>query len=146
MKIRGTEGLTPADIQAEIARGGRFVAYQWCISVFVMTFKRVTSIQFLRAGQSGFGHNFGWSLFTLLAGWWGFPWGPIYTIGSIWTNLRGGIDVTEAIANDLAAQGAERVIPLVGSEIPRPKWGTGTLVALAIFAGTITALVMSAQA
>ncbi len=30
------------------------------------------------------------SLISAIAGWWGFPWGPIYTIGSIFKNAIGG--------------------------------------------------------
>lgn len=30
------------------------------------------------------------SLISAVAGWWGFPWGPIYTIGSIIKNTMGG--------------------------------------------------------
>jgi curved DNA-binding protein CbpA len=30
------------------------------------------------------------SLVSALFGWWGFPWGPIWTISSIFTNARGG--------------------------------------------------------
>jgi hypothetical protein len=42
-----------------------------------------------------------WSLLTLVAGWWGIPWGPIYTVQSIWVNLRGGNDVTPEVATTL---------------------------------------------
>lgn len=28
---------------------------------------------------------------TLLLGWWGIPWGPIYTVQAIAKNLRGGV-------------------------------------------------------
>ncbi|PIV84707.1 MAG: hypothetical protein COW52_06160 [Nitrospirae bacterium CG17_big_fil_post_rev_8_21_14_2_50_50_9] len=31
-----------------------------------------------------------WTLLTGLMGWWGFPWGPIYSIGAIITNAKGG--------------------------------------------------------
>jgi hypothetical protein len=29
--------------------------------------------------------------FRALVGWWGFPWGPIYTIGTVISNIRGGV-------------------------------------------------------
>jgi hypothetical protein len=132
--IRGTEGLTPADIQNEIARGARFVAYQWCISLLVVTLKRGTRIYYLKPGQTGFLPGFLWSAFTLVAGWWGFPWGPIYTIGSLWTNLRGGIDVTAAVSADLAnTHGAPAVPTLTGTAAPR-CWNTGPLAAIGALA------------
>ncbi|WP_245840625.1 hypothetical protein [Ohtaekwangia koreensis] len=36
---------------------------------------------------------------TFLLGWWGIPWGPIYSIGSLVHNLNGGKDVTQEILN-----------------------------------------------
>jgi hypothetical protein len=31
-----------------------------------------------------------WSLFSGLFGWWGFPWGPIYTLRALYVNGKGG--------------------------------------------------------
>ena len=42
-----------------------------------------------------------WTGLSLLAGWWGIPWGPIWTIQALVTNLRGGKDVTAEIAGRL---------------------------------------------
>jgi hypothetical protein len=42
------------------------------------------------------------SLISLVAGWWGIPWGPIWTLTTLATNLSGGKDVTREI---LAAAG-----------------------------------------
>ncbi len=36
-----------------------------------------------------------YSLFTLVAGWWGFPWGPILTVRALYRNFRGGVVLTE---------------------------------------------------
>lgn len=44
-------------------------------------------------------HSIGYTLLTLLFGWWGIPWGAIYTIDSIYTNHTGGKDVTKEIIN-----------------------------------------------
>ena len=49
----------------------------------------------------------GFTLLTLVLGWWGIPWGPIYTIGSIYTNFNGGKDVV--------SEGEERVL------VPSPR-------------------------
>ena len=35
-----------------------------------------------------------YTLLSLVAGWWGIPWGPIFTIGALYNNLKGGKDVT----------------------------------------------------
>ena len=34
-------------------------------------------------------------------GWWGIPWGPIWTISTIVTNLRGGRDVTNDVVRSM---------------------------------------------
>jgi hypothetical protein len=36
-------------------------------------------------------------LFTLAFGWWGVPWGPIYTARAVWTLLLGGTEVAEQV-------------------------------------------------
>jgi len=42
-----------------------------------------------------------WTGLSLLAGWWGIPWGPIWTVQALVTNFRGGKDVTAEIAGRL---------------------------------------------
>ncbi len=101
MKINGVEGMSVSDVQSEVARGGKFVIFQYCISILVMTFRRGSDIYFIKAGESTFGASIGYTLVSLLLGWWGIPWGPIYTIGSVFTNLGGGKDVTQEIMSTL---------------------------------------------
>lgn len=93
-KITGTESMNDQQITFELQRGGKFVQYQYCISVVLLTFKRGTDIYFLRAEENPVVKGLGWTLLTLLAGWWGIPWGPIFTVQSLWYNLKGGRDVT----------------------------------------------------
>jgi hypothetical protein len=97
MKINGIEGLTDEQIQAEIDRGARFVLFQYCVSIIVMTFKRPSEIYFVRPGESAFGTGLRFSLISAVAGWWGIPWGPVYTIQSLWVNAKGGRDVTHEV-------------------------------------------------
>ncbi len=97
MKIKGIEGMTTADVKAEVERGGKFVIFQYCISIIVLTFKRSSDVYFIRAGEGTFGAGIGYSLLALFLGWWGIPWGPIYTIGALANNFGGGKDVTDAI-------------------------------------------------
>lgn len=93
-KIVGIEGMSAQQIAFEVQQGAKFVQYQYCISALVITFKRGTDICLIRAGESRAMKGLGWTLLTLLAGWWGIPWGPIYTIQSLWVNLGGGHDLT----------------------------------------------------
>lgn len=97
MKIIGVEGIAVADLEQELQRGARFVIYQYCISIVVMTFKRGTDIYFVRADQNRVVRGLPWTLLSLLLGWWGIPWGPIYTIQALYLNLGGGRDVTDQV-------------------------------------------------
>lgn len=100
MKIIGTEGLDGQQLGLELQRGAKFVTYQYCISILILTFRRSSDIYFVRAGESAVGKGLGFSSISLFLGWWGIPWGPIYTIGSFITNFGGGKDVTtEVIAS-----------------------------------------------
>ena len=96
-QIKGLEGLSDHEINLELQNGAKFVVYQYCISIILMTFKRSSDIHFIRAGESGFKYGIGWTLLTLIVGWWGIPWGPIYSIGAIFNNLSGGKDVTAEV-------------------------------------------------
>jgi hypothetical protein len=97
VKIIGTEGMTGQQVAEHIQRGGKFVIYQYCISVLIMTFKRPSDIHFIRSNESAVSKGLLFSLISLFLGWWGFPWGPIYTIGSFITNFGGGKDVTQQV-------------------------------------------------
>ena len=105
MKIVGTEGLTNAEINEELQKGARFVIYQYAVSVVVMSFRRPSNIYFIRSGQRSLTPGLGFSAVSLLFGWWGSPWGPIYTFQSLWNNFKGGRDVTrEVLASSASAQ------------------------------------------
>lgn len=104
----GLKGLTNAQVQEQLQRGARFVMYQYCISALVVTFRRSSDIHFIRAGQSSLLPGLGWSTISLLLGWWGIPWGPIWTIQSLLVNFRGGRDVTSQV---MATASASQPIP-----------------------------------
>jgi len=101
MKIVGLEGMTGSELNSELQRGGKFVSYQYCISALVVSFKRFSSVYFVRAGESNFGKMAGYLAVSLLLGWWGIPWGPIWTIQSLVVNLRGGKNLTQQVAASL---------------------------------------------
>jgi hypothetical protein len=62
-----------------------------------VTLRRPTDIFFLRADQYGWPRGLPYSLLSLLFGWWGIPWGLIYTPLTLFTNLCGGRDVTTEV-------------------------------------------------
>lgn len=105
MKIKGIEEMAPDQLNFELQRGGRFVVFQYAISVIVMSFRRPSAVYFIRSGESTVPKSIGFTLLTLIAGWWGIPFGPIFTIQSVVTNCRGGKDVTKQV---VAALGKPR--------------------------------------
>jgi hypothetical protein len=100
-KIQGIENMDVSQLEFEVAQGARFLYFQYCISILVMTFKRTSDIYFVRPGESIFARAAGFSLVSLVLGWWGIPWGPIWTISTVFTNARGGTDVTQEMVNGL---------------------------------------------
>lgn len=100
-QIKNIEGLSIADINKELNKGAKFVVFQYCFSIIVMTFKRGSDIYFIKEGESTVKHSIGYTLLTLVFGWWGIPWGPIYTIGSLYSNLTGGKDVTVEVIKSM---------------------------------------------
>jgi hypothetical protein len=96
MAIRGAENMSSDQLNFELQRGGRIVRYLSCISIVIMTFKR-SEVYLIKAGESSKSKGFLFALLSFVAGWWGIPWGPIYTIQSIICDLKGGEDVTSQV-------------------------------------------------
>jgi hypothetical protein len=109
MKIKGLKSLPNEEINYELGRGARFILYQYCVSVLVLTFKRSSDIYFVRTGESAVSRGFVFSLISLFFGWWGIPWGPIYTIQSLWVNFSGGRDVTSEVLASLTQPQSRQV-------------------------------------
>jgi hypothetical protein len=82
------------EIAQWLESGGRLVVYDFCISFILITFRRTSAPVYLRSGDRGIVRGLPYSLLSLLFGWWGLPWGVIYTPLTIVTNLRGGFDVS----------------------------------------------------
>ena len=103
MEIIGLENITGSELRRELSKGAKFVTYQFCISVLIFTFKRSSDIYFIRAGENAIEQGVGFTLISLLFGWWGIPWGPIYTLQALTTNIKGGKDVTQEVLAALAS-------------------------------------------
>ncbi|MBP6661129.1 MAG: hypothetical protein KA174_10620 [Chitinophagales bacterium] len=95
--IKNIEGLTVDDINKELDRGAKFIYFSYTISILVMTFRRSSSIYFVSGGESHWSYSWKYTLISLLFGWWGIPWGFIYTPMSIISNISGGKDVTQSV-------------------------------------------------
>jgi hypothetical protein len=97
-KIVGLEDIKSASrLQQELQQGSKFVIYQYCISLLIITFRRSSNIYFIGRDDNAILKGLPFTMLSLLLGWWGIPWGPIYTVQSIWMNFRGGKDVTQEV-------------------------------------------------
>jgi hypothetical protein len=87
------------ELKQELKDGAKFIYFEYTISAIAMTFRRSSKIYFIKSDEGKFGKVIRFSLISLLLGWWAVPWGPIYTIGSIFSTLNGGKDITEDITD-----------------------------------------------
>ena len=106
MTATGTVNMSPAQLRHEIERGGRFVIFEYCISILVLSFKRVSGVHLIKVEDSAFRKGALYSAISLLLGWWGIPWGPIWTVSTLVTNCRGGRDITSEVMQALANRAA----------------------------------------
>lgn len=97
MKIIGIEGMGNLELRSEIQKGGKFVMYPYVISILVMTFRRSSNIYFVKVDESAVVKGLPFTFLSLFFGWWGIPWGIIYTIQALNNNLGGGKDVTAQV-------------------------------------------------
>ncbi len=85
----------PGSLVAAVQAGHRYYIIPYVFSVVVLTFRR--NMGGVREVSD---HNWpvmplvGAALVTSLFGWWGFPWGIIFSIGALGRLWNGGRDVT----------------------------------------------------
>jgi hypothetical protein len=73
--------------------------YGYCVSILAITFRLVSPPYFIKPGERLSKYRLGYNIRSVLFGWWGLPWGSIYTIDMIKINFKngGGIDITDDI-------------------------------------------------
>ena len=72
----------------------RYVVFAYTISIVFLTFKRYSDPVLIRPGESVIAKGMPYTLLTLALGWWGVPFGPIFTIWTLYINLvKGGEEV-----------------------------------------------------
>lgn len=114
MDIRGVEGLSIDEVRMRVSQGGKFVLFTWTLSFVVMTVRRPTAVYFINPGESAALKGLPFTLVSFFLGWWGIPWGFIYTPMSIFENLGGGKDVTNEALQSLGGghwQAAQMAAP-----------------------------------
>ncbi|MDH5606562.1 MAG: hypothetical protein OEY93_06705 [Anaerolineae bacterium] len=103
MKIIGLDGISKSQLKQDLQAGAKFVLYQYTFSIIIMSFRRSSSIYYIRPNESDALPGLKFTALSMLLGWWGIPWGPIYTLQVIYNNSKGGKDVTDEVAAALTA-------------------------------------------
>ncbi|MBV6622324.1 MAG: hypothetical protein KI793_05095 [Rivularia sp. (in: Bacteria)] len=106
-KIIGLDNLTVEEVNQELNNGAKFVAFLYCFSLGIVTFKRSSSIYFIKAGEGTLKHSIKFTAISIFLGWWGIPWGIIYTVQSFITNFQGGRDMTNQVMSALRQKPVE---------------------------------------
>jgi hypothetical protein len=100
--MRDLREIPGAELERFLAAGGQVILYEICVSLLFLTHRRPVVV-LVPAGENRIYHALPYLLVSVLLGWWGIPWGMIYTPLVLFTNLRGGVDVT-AQARELFGQ------------------------------------------
>lgn len=114
-KIIVPENVTFDGLKKEIAQGGRFIVYSYCISLFfAVTLRRISPAYLIPASGPGKQIKKKYNRYNYLFGWWQIPTGLPTTFRNIKINNRGGLDVTEDIMlNITAASFLEKEVALI---------------------------------
>jgi hypothetical protein len=83
-----------------------------------MTSRQSSNIYFVRSNESPIKYGWPWLLISFFLGWWGIPWGPIYTTQAIFRSFSGK-DVTLEVLQNLKSQQAAQY----AAENPVQGWG-----------------------
>ena len=97
MAVKGMGGMSDEQVRSELQRGARFVVYTYVFSILIMTYKRGSAVHFIKADEGTFLKGLPSTFISLIFGWWGIPWGLIYTFQALYQNSVGGRDVTNEI-------------------------------------------------
>lgn len=88
-------------LKDRIEKGQKFIVFGYCISLVAISLKRLSPPIFIENEQQFLKYKRKYNLISYLFGWWGFPWGPIFSLRYIRSNNRGGVDVTKDILLNL---------------------------------------------
>ena len=86
------------ELTERIDKGSRFIAMSYCVSImFAVTLRRFSPAFLIEDNSELKKIKNKYNRLTFFLGWWGIPWGPIYSVHSLQMNNKGGIDMTEDI-------------------------------------------------
>lgn len=133
----------------DVLAGTRFVTYPFVVSILILSFNRnMGGVHAVASGRWPTSPMLGATIVSTLFGWWGFPWGIVWTPISLFHLWNGGRDATkDLLAAEIGVIEARRV--LKASAKPKPPasiWLVRALILfpLALFLLLVSAIVSSA--
>lgn len=104
----------------EILQGTRFVTYPFVVSVLILSFNRnMGGVHAVATGRWPASPMLGATIVSTLFGWWGFPWGIVWTPISLFHLWNGGRDATkEILSAEIGTAEAQRVLKAAAK--PKP--------------------------
>jgi hypothetical protein len=100
--IRWVWLMTIDELMLDIDKGWKFVVFSYVFSIIILTFKRPTQMYYIKSQEWALKRSFPYIISTSLLWWWWVPWWPIYSIWSLYDNLRWWTNVTESILSNLS--------------------------------------------
>ena len=102
-----------------VMAGHRYITVPYVFSVVVMSFRRsMGGVHTVKTGDWPISPLIGASCITLFLGWWGIPWGFIWSWLTLVYLWRGGRDATKEILTGIVGpQEAKRILAVA----PKPK-------------------------
>lgn len=104
----------------EVMQGKRYVTYPFVFSILILSFQRsVGGVRVVETGKWPVGPLFGAAVVTILFGWWGFPWGLLWTPLALFHLWNGGRDSTrDILSKAIGVPEARRVLSLAPKARP----------------------------
>ncbi|MCD0490097.1 hypothetical protein LPB86_17790 [Pedobacter sp. MC2016-14] len=110
-KINNTAGLSLEQLYTSLSAGGCIISYGYCISAIAFTYRLMSAPYYIKAGEKPSTYRKKYNRLSRIFGWWGIPWGPIYTFDMLRMNREkrgGGINITEDVLSVLRDKYANR--------------------------------------
>ncbi|HSI20108.1 MAG TPA: hypothetical protein VLA04_00060, partial [Verrucomicrobiae bacterium] len=81
--IIGSEGISDEDMLKSLSSGsGKLVLYAYTFSFGIATIQYNSPPHYQTSYTASIIQSLPYSFVTLFCGWWGFPWGPVYTLSA----------------------------------------------------------------
>ena len=109
----------------QVMDGTRFVTIPFVFSIVILSFKRhIGGVHEVRTGEFPIGGLAKAAVVTALFGWWGFPFGILWSLLTIFYLWRGGRDQTfEILKNAVGPQEAKRILSVAAKpKLPPTIW------------------------